>query len=233
MAAFVRTVDNEYPFLTLKGILNDWTDAKPGLMQRAKRCTSDGEFLQIVLDAVRVLRDGHMEISPAKVQIPALPPRYYPGLSFMPATEGRVVVMYGPAAFAGTLTMGTVVTKIDGVDARSYLEQRAETAWKEGGFFSSPQRARLFEYRLPLCGEQGQKHTIHYQEGNEERSLTLECGTVAGGWPHVYHLPGGASRWAVLSRTRNWHRTWGTCTCAAWTRPFPRASTKPCKHTRI
>jgi len=191
MAAFVRTVDNEYPFLSLKGIVGDWTDAKQGLMQRAKQCTSDGEFWRIVLDAVRVLRDGHMVISPAKGQIPALPPRYYPGLSFLPATNGRVVVMYGPEALARTLTMGTVVTKIDGADARSYLEQRAETAWKQGGFFSSPQRARLFEYRLPLCGEQGQKHTIHYQDGDEERSLTLECRTVAGGWPHVYHLPGG------------------------------------------
>ncbi len=191
MAAFVRTVDNEYPFLSLKGIVSDWTDAQQGLTQRAKRCTSDSEFLQIILDAVRVLRDGHMAIAPAKGQLPAPPPRYYPGLSFLPATNNRVVVMYPPEALAGTLTMGTVVTKIDGADARSYLEQRAETAWKQGGFFSSPQRARLFEYRVPLCGEQGQKHTIHYQDGDEERSLTLECRTVAGGWPHVYNLPGG------------------------------------------
>jgi hypothetical protein len=143
-----------------------------------------------ILDAIRVLRDGHMGISPAKGQIPALPPRYYPGLSFLPATDGRVVVMYAPPALATTLPTGTVVTKIDGADARGYLEQRAETAWKQGGFFSSPQRARLFEYRLPLCGGQGRKYTIHYQAGDEERSLTLECHTVAGGWPHVYNLPG-------------------------------------------
>jgi hypothetical protein len=191
MEAFIRTVDNEYPFLSLKGILRDWTNAKPGLLQRARRCTSDEEFLHIVLDAIRVLRDGHMGISPSKVKLPALPPRYYPGLSFLPATNSRVVSMYGPGAFAGALTVGTVVTKIDGADARGYLEQRAEAAWKQGGFFSSPQRARLFEYRVPLCGEQGQKHTIHYQDGDKERSLTLECRAAAGGWPHVYNLPGG------------------------------------------
>ena len=194
MEAFVRQVDKACPFLSLKGIAGDWTNAKPGLVQRAKRCRSDEEFLGIVIDAIRILRDGHMGIRQSRVAIPALPPRYYPGLSLLPATDGRIAVMHAPQALADTLATGTVVTKIDGIDARRYLEQRAEAAWNQGGFFSSPQRARLFEYRLALRGDRGHKHTIGYQDEGEERSLTLECQATARGWPHTYNLPGDLRR---------------------------------------
>lgn len=194
MAAFVRTIDDGYPFVALKGIGDDWADAKHALIQRAKRCTSDQEFLKLVIDAIRVLRDGHMRIRESKAKIPQMPPQYYPGVSFLAATEGRVTVMYAPRGLADRLGTGTVVTKIDGTDARRYLEQRSEAAWKEGGFFSSPQRARLFEYRVALRGEQGQTHTISYRDGDEERSLTLECQIVVRGWPHTYNLPGDLKR---------------------------------------
>jgi C-terminal processing protease CtpA/Prc len=97
--------------------------------------------------------------------------------------------MYVAKNLGGNLKTGTVVTKIDGTEARRCLEERAKAAWGQGGSFSSPQRARLFEYRIALRGDPGQKHTITYQEDGEERSLTLECRTVARGWPHTYNLP--------------------------------------------
>ena len=194
MEAFMEQIDKEYPFFSLKGIRSDWTRAKKDLKQRAKNCKSDEEFLQITCDVIRVLRDGHMGIRQSRVQLPAVPPRYYPGLSFLPATNGRVVVMHAPRALAGALKTGTVVTKIDGTDARRCLEERAKAAWTQGGFFSSPQRARLFEYRLALRGDQGRKHTITYQEDGKERYLTLECSAVARGWPHTYNLPSDLKR---------------------------------------
>ncbi|MHC4517306.1 MAG: S41 family peptidase [Planctomycetota bacterium] len=194
MAAFVRTVDDGYPFLALKGIGDDWADAKQTLVQRAKHCTSDEDFLKIVIDAIRVLRDGHLRIRESRAKMPDVRPQYYPGVSFLAATEGRVTVMHAPRNLAGRLGTGTVVTKIDGTDARRYLEQRGEAAWNEGGFFSSPQRARLFECRLALRGEQGKRHTISYRDGEEGRSLTLECQIAARGWPHTYNLPGDLKR---------------------------------------
>ena len=189
MKAFVGQIDRQYPFFSLKGIRSDWTRAKEGLEQRAKDCQSDEQFLRIVCDAIRVLRDGHMGFRRSRAPVPAIPPRYYPRISFLPATNGRVVVMHAPEALARTLKTGTVVTKIDGTDARRCLEKRAKAAWSQGGFFSSPQRARLFEYRLALRGDRGRKHTITYRDDGKERSLTLGCSAVAHGWPHTYNLP--------------------------------------------
>jgi len=194
MEAFVRHVDTEYPFFSLKGIGSDWARAKEGLQQRGKDCQSDEQFLGIVCDAIRVLRDGHMGFRRSRTPVPAIPPRYYPRISFLPATNGRVVVMHAPEALARTLKTGTVVTKIDGTDARRYLEERAKAAWSRGGFFSSPQRARLFEYRLALRGDRGRTHTIAYRDDGKERALTLECSAVARGWPHTYNLPRDLTR---------------------------------------
>ncbi len=194
MDEFVKEVDEEYPFFELKGIRSDWTDAKEELRQRAKNCKSDQEFLLIMYDAVRTLRDGHMGARKARVQLPTLPPRYYPGISFLPATNGRVVIMYAPEAHAGTLKTGVVVTKIDGTDARQWLEKRTEAAWNEGGFFSSLQRARLFEYRQGLRGEQGEKHTISCLVDGREEQFELMCDTVARGWPHTYNMPADSKR---------------------------------------
>jgi len=188
MVAFVQQVDAACPFLELKGITQDWERAKPELLQRARECTSDEEFLQIVIDAIRVLRDGHLGFVETKVELPPWPERYFPGLNLLPAADERVVVMYAPRHLA-MLTTGTVVTKIDGVDARRFLEQRSAEAWEAGGFFSSPQRARMFEYRLALRGAQGQEHTIGYLNEGEEHSVTVACERTARGWPHTYNLP--------------------------------------------
>lgn len=194
MKAFVKEIDREYPFFSLKRVRSDWNRAKKGMIQRATRCESDAMFLEIVHDTISVLRDGHMGIKGSRIEIPAIPPQHSPGISFLPAENDRVVVMHAPENLGEKLKTGTVVTEIDGTDARQHLEDRAKTAWSRGGFFSSPQRARLFEYRKALRGDEGERHTITYVEEGKQQEVTLTCGSAAGGWPHTYNMPPGLER---------------------------------------
>ncbi|MGD8499956.1 MAG: M56 family metallopeptidase, partial [Phycisphaerales bacterium] len=159
LEAFFQEMDGTYPFFELKGIREDWEKTKKRLGQKVESCESDEEFLKIVTEAVLCLRDSHMWFRDAKAPIPQRPPRYYPGISFMPATNERVVVMSCPEGLNPDLTVGTVVITIDGKNARQYLEERARARWAEGGI-SGPQRARLSAYRIPLRSEnKGEKHT--------------------------------------------------------------------------
>ena len=189
LAAFFAVVDESYPFFDLKGIRLDWVLTKQRLAEKAKACTSGTEFLGIVVEAAQCIRDGHLRILETKADLPARQPQYYPGISFMPATGNRVVVMYPPKGHEEQLKTGTVVTKIDGKDARDVLERRAKEAWAQGGFFSGPQRARLFSYRIALTGDKGQRHTITYLDGDRPREVVLTADTAAQGWPHTYCLP--------------------------------------------
>ena len=194
LAAFFAAVDETYPFFDLKKIRLDWVAAKERLAEKAKACKSDSEFLALVIEAARCLRDGHLRISETKAALPPPPQEYYPGISFMPATDNRVVVMYPPRGHEGRLRTGTVVMKIDGKDAREVLEERAKQAWAKGGFFSSPQRARLFEYRIPLRGEKGGRHTITCLDAGTRREVVLTAGIQARGWPHTYNMPKGLTQ---------------------------------------
>jgi hypothetical protein len=191
LAAFLNEVDKTYPYFDLKGIRGDWVDAKRRLTERVKTCGSDAEFLGIVVEAIRCLRDAHMGLSNTKAAVPELAPQYYPGLSFMPATQGRVVVMWAADAHASKLRPGTLITRIDGQAARAFLEARAKAAW--GGdspyFLSSPQRARLFAYRLPLAGQRVETHTLHYLAEGKEQELSVTCDIQARGWSHQYNMP--------------------------------------------
>ena len=194
MKALIQEVDNAYPFFDLKNISDDWTKAKTELEQRAGDCGSDEEFLLILYDAIRVLRDGHMGIRDAKAEMPELPVEYYPGISFLPATNGRVAIMHGPESHKAELTTGVIVAKIEGVDAREWIEQQASAAWDDGGFFSSPQRARLFVYRQALRGAEGDKRTISCLIEGEEKEFTLVCDRPVYGWPHASNLPANLKR---------------------------------------
>lgn len=188
MAAFFDEVDRTYPFFELKGIRDDWEETKADLGRRVADCSSDSEFLGLVVEAIQCLRDSHMWLRDAKAEIPRPPTKYYPGVSFMPATKDRVVVVSSAGPYAGPLTRGTIVTKIDGQDARTYLEERAREAWRTS-FCSGPQRARMFEYRIPLRGERGDAHTVAYLVDGREQEMTLACGIEARGWPHTYNVP--------------------------------------------
>jgi hypothetical protein len=191
-AAFLKEVNGTYPYFDLKGIRGDWVKNERRLTGRVKSCGSDTEFLGIVVEAIRCLRDAHMGLTDTKAAVPELPPQYYPGLSFMSASQDRVIVMWAADVHAGRLKPGTVVTKIDGQAARVFLEARAKAAW--GGdtsyFVSSPQRARLFAYRQPLAGRRGETHTLHYLAEGKEQELSVTCDLIARGWPHQYNMPG-------------------------------------------
>jgi len=194
LTAFLDEVDRTYPFFDLKGIRPDWERTKEQLKGQARGCKSDAAFLGLVNDAFKCLRDAHMGFVRTRVGLPAEPPEYYPGVSFLPATEERVVIFRADGPQTTILKPGTVVTRIDGQPARQFLEARAKAAWNAGGHFSSPQRARLFEYRLPLRGKKGEQHTLTVTTPAGERALTLSSATEARGWPHTYNLPANLAR---------------------------------------
>ena len=189
MAAFFTEVDKTYPFFDLKGIRKDWEAAKKRVAAKVRTCRSDSEFLGLVVEAMKALRDGHMTIEEPKAEIPRSPTRYYPGISFLPGIKNTVLVMYPPKGSEAQLKTGTVVVAINGKPARAVLDERAKRAWIAGGFFSSPQRAALFEYRTPLRGNQGEKHVIGYLDGRRPKRLTLTSTYEASGWPHTYNMP--------------------------------------------
>lgn len=194
MAAFVRELDTAYPFFDLKDIRGGWPDFKRQLARKTARCSSDSEFLELVMEAVCYLRDGHVDIVKARADLPAPEPEYYPGLSFLPATGKRVVILGAPEKLAAVLKPGTIVTHIDRRPARALLERMARAAWERGGHFSSPQRARLLEYRIALRGKQGDTHRITFLEGQRRRTITVVSDQLARGWPHTYNMPRSLER---------------------------------------
>ncbi len=194
LAAFFKQVDDAYPFFELKGIQADWDATKTRLAAGVGACRSDTEFLGMVLEAMRCLRDAHMSLDQPKADLPKPPPEYYPGISFLAAVKDTVVVMYPPKGYESQLKTGTLVVSIDGKPARAVLEDRAKRAWAAGGWFSSPQRARLFEFRMPLGGRQGEKHVIGYLARGRPQKLTLTSTVEASGWPHTYNQPANLTR---------------------------------------
>ncbi len=201
MEAFLDEVQKSYPFFDLKDLRKDWKATAKRLEKAAKKCKSDVEFIELVGEGIACLRDGHMRFTECAVELPPREPEWYPGVSFLPATEGRVVVMHPPEGQgAGSLPTGAVVLQIDGKDARKFLEARAEEAWAAGGSFSTRQRARLFEYRIPLRGERGDKHVLTIQDGRKKKKVTVSARQEVSGWPRSYHMPeglvqGGKSVW--------------------------------------
>ena len=188
LGAFINEIDGTYPFFDLKGIRDQWQETKQCLTLEVRACRSDAQFLRIILEAIRCLRDSHVRITNAKAKVPWPAPEYYPQISFMPAQENTVVVMFPPPGMEKVLPTGTLVKSIDGQAARDYLDIKAKAVW-QAGWHPSPQRARLFAYRIPLQGPQGTKHTIVVQRKGKDKEFVLESAGEARGWPHTYHLP--------------------------------------------
>jgi beta-lactamase regulating signal transducer with metallopeptidase domain len=186
--AFFSEIDKTYPFFDLKNIRGDWARTKERLTIQVRKCESNSEFMRIILEATKCLRDSHVRIFNNSVDIPWPAPEHYPLIGFMPAEGNTVVIMMSPPGQEGSLPVGTVVKTIDGVDAREYLDARAKETWEAGGH-PSPQRARLFAYRIPLKGAKGTKHKIVVQRQDGEEEIVLECTKEARGWPHTYNMP--------------------------------------------
>jgi len=192
-AAFIAEVDQTYPFFDLKRIRETWTAAKQELTEQAAKCSSDTEFLGLVQNAIAALHDSHVYLGDTKATLPPRPKKYYPGLSFMPATQNRVVIMWAGKPYADKLEPGAIVTQIDGKNAREFLYEHAWKVWDEG-YYPSLQRARLFAQRIPLKGNKGDRHTLSYISDGEEKTLELTCDTEARSWPHTYNLPPNLTR---------------------------------------
>ena len=107
----------------------------------------------------------------------------------MPANQGRVVVLAIQKGLDPDLKPGVVVTSIDGKNAREFLEKKALESWNAGGFFSSPQRARMLEYRIPLQGKKGEMHRVTILAGRKRKELVLASAFKVRGWPHTYNMP--------------------------------------------
>lgn len=194
LKALVAEVDSTYPYFDLKGIRADWDRTKQQVLKDAEECRTDEAFVALLTQLLQALRDAHMGPTGMKIAGAGLSLTYYPGISFLPATEGRVIVMAVPRGLDRALKPGVVVRRIDGKDARTFLEEKSAAAWKKGGCFSSPQRARLFEYRIPLQGAKRETHKITILVDGKEKELTLTSETQARGWPHTYNMPRGLTR---------------------------------------
>ncbi|MFT7677512.1 MAG: hypothetical protein ACI8QC_001490 [Planctomycetota bacterium] len=187
--AFCDQADEVYPFFELKGIEKQWGTAKSRLLKSAKKCKTDADFMQLIFDGIGQLRDAHSYVTESAIELPKREPSYYSGLSLMQATDGRVVVMFPPQGQGASLKAGTVVLKIDGKDAAKFLEKRTQETWAKGGSFSSPQRARIFEYLYALSGEKGDKHTLECLAGKKRKKVKLTIRTEKGSWAHNYNWP--------------------------------------------
>ncbi|MBC8405333.1 MAG: hypothetical protein H8E15_08915 [Planctomycetes bacterium] len=159
------------------------------LEKRAKKCKTDAEFIGLIWEGIGYLRDAHMYLTECKIEMPRGEPSYYSGISLLPATEGRVIVMYPPDGQGASLKTGSVVLTINGKDARKFLDERGEETWKKGGGFSSPQRAALFEYRTALSDERGEKYELLCMDGKKKKKVKLSCRTEMDGWARSYNMP--------------------------------------------
>jgi hypothetical protein len=197
LAAFFKEVDATYPFFDLKGIREDWNRTKTRLSDKVKACESGTEFLGLVIEAMACLRDAHLNLRDAKAPLPEPPKLYYPGLAFLPAPEGRIIVLWAAEPYGDKLKPGTVVTQIDGQDARAFLEAKGKELWTrpDNPFsVSSPQRARMYAYRLPFAGPRGTTHTLRYRATGQEQEWSVICEAEVRGWVHTYNLPAGLKR---------------------------------------
>jgi peptidase S41-like protein len=194
MEAFLDEAQKSYPFFDVKGLRKEWKPTRKRLEKAAKKCKTDAEFIGLVGEGIAFLRDAHMYITECAVDLPKREPTFYTGASFMPATEGRVVVMYPPEGQGASMKTGLVVLEIDGQDPRKLLEERGQAMWEKGGGFSSPQRALVFEYRTALSGERGEKHEVVCLVGKKKKKFKLSCRIEISGWPHTYNLPADLTR---------------------------------------
>lgn len=199
--ALIAEIDRKYPFFKIKGIEKGWARAKRDIPRRAARVKTDAEFIELIADVLRQLRDGHASFIEVKPKVDA-PGVFYCGVALAPLVSQErkpkkgtqpkpvaAVVLWAEGSLSKVMPPGTIVTKIDGESAARVLERSAQESWAMGGFFSSPQRARFFAYRTPLSGPRGDKHVFHYRAGKKEKKVTLVNQYETRRWAHNYLQP--------------------------------------------
>lgn len=196
---FLDEMDRTYPFFDLKGIRPDWETLKPELRERAKSCTTATGFYGILIDALACLRDAHMSLYNTTAPLPEVEREYGPNLSLAPGEDEKVVVLQGPPEHP-ILRPGTVVLTIEGERAWDWMERRSQERWERGGGgLSSPQRARLYEWRTALCGPEGATTTITIRDFGQEVPVVLRNLYPNTGWLHTYAMPEGLARYGNCS----------------------------------
>ena len=132
LVAFIKELDNTYPFFKLKGIQQDWNIYKKQALERIEDCNSNDEFYRLLDEARRCLRDAHIRFKGLKKTELQIKPHFYPGLSFLPAINKQVVIMNCPKEYITKMPIGTIVSEIDGNNARRFLDQAAGKSWAKG-----------------------------------------------------------------------------------------------------
>lgn len=194
LQAFIKEIDTTYPFFDLKHIRSDWKICKQKLLANVKQCNSNNEFYRLLDQSRRCLRDSHVQFFDLKCKYPQPEIRYFPGISFLPAVDNQVVIMSCMPEYGNRLKPGMIVTAINGQNAREYLEREAKNSWNAGGYFSSPQRARLYVYRIPLQGDKGDLNQLRVLENGQAKTVKLVNKWKAVGWPHTYAMPKSLKR---------------------------------------
>ena len=201
LLAFFKEVEKSVPFFKTKGIDKTWNKRKKALLAAARKCRSESAFMDVVFDAVKELRDGHAAFTEVRPKPGDRPRPHWPGITLMPGKDEAVIVAATPRALQKKLPRGSTITKIDGKPARRFIEARAKEAWQEGGFFSSPQRARFFAYRFALRGERGDKHELEVRTGRKKSRVKVRADQAVSGWLHLYNPPDGLEK----SARSVWH----------------------------
>ena len=194
LRAFIKEIDSTYPFFDLKDIRSDWKVCKQELLVKVRQCNSNDEFYGLLDQARRCLRDSHIQFRDLKGEYPRAEIRYFPGISFLAAVKHQVVIMRCVPEYSDRLKPGTIVTAINGQNAREYLERATGKSWKAGGYFSSPQRARLYVYRIPLQGDKNDVQQLTVIKNGQAETVRVVNKWKAGGWPHTYAMPKGLKR---------------------------------------
>ena len=130
LAALFEELDTHYPFFEAKGLEKEWKARKRQLAARANRCRQDEDFVPILIDTLKGLRDGHCSIEEMKAPWPKNE-LAWPGIALLPATKGRVVVMSTAGNLKSQLPPGTVITRIEGKPARRWLERKGQLAQRQ------------------------------------------------------------------------------------------------------
>ncbi len=188
LRAFIKEVDKTYPFFEIKKIGPDWQRCKRKLMTGINKCQTNNDFYILLDDARRCLRDAHMSFFDLKGQYPRQPQLYTPGIALAPAVDKQVVIM-GAAKEYNDLEPGTVVKLINNMPARKFLDYQAKEDWQKGGHFSSPQRARLFTYRIPLQTPKDTDHVLTIVHNGNDKQVAVTSKYPAGGWQHTFAMP--------------------------------------------
>ena len=194
IVAFIKEIDKTYPFFDLKRIRQDWAIYKRQAFGRIESCSSDSEFYRLLDEARRCLRDAHIRFKDVKGAELQSKPHFYPGVSFHPAINKQVVIMSCPKEYMTEMPIGTIVSEIDGKNARRFLDRAAGESWAKGGYFSSPQRARLYAYRIPFQGQENDTHQITIMNDGKPQTITLVNKWKVRGWPHTYAMPQNLKR---------------------------------------